>query len=299
MTSPDQFAPDGSITDSGLAAFAAKTQFSWQEDLNTQLKNRFLPAQLGFFGLFGAVAVAQKSANFANITNTITKATTLAAAVTSGVAVTDAFNGTAANDLGASWTRTSTGSGSGFWGPNGIGAAVWKPSGGVTRQHYDRHSTPLFTDFQAVMTVVSAYPKSNSRSQSYTYLVGRANSNALSSATFVYLRIGINSLALGKCVAGTFAAPWVEQSTTNVPGDQISFLLGTNSSQRNFIVVQNGFAVINHTDTTSSDFGASYRYAGVVNAAAADLTALASRRTQIAPASLDLFAAADRQSSTT
>jgi len=150
-----------------------------------------------------------------------------------------------------------------------------------------------------VMTVVSAYPKSNTRSQSYTYLVGRANSNALSSATFVYLRIGINSLALGKCVVGNFATPWVEQSTTNVPGDQISFLLGTNSSQRNFIVVQNGFAVINHTDTTGSDFGAGYRYAGVVNAAAADLTALASRRTQIAPASLDLFAAADRQSSTT
>ena len=299
MTSPDGYAPDGAVSNTGLAAFATKTQFSWQSDLNTQLKNRFLPAQLGFFSLFGAVAVAQKSANFANITNTITKATTLAAAVTSGVAVTDAFNGTAANDLGASWTRTSTGSGSGFWGPNGTGTAVWKPSGGVTRQHYDRHSTPLFTDFQAVMTVLSAYPKSNSRSQSYTYLVGRANSNALSSATFVYLRIGINSLALGKCVAGTFAAPWVEQSTTNVPGDQISFLLGTNSSQRNFIVVQNGFAVINHTDTTSSNFGASYRYAGVVNAAAADVTALASRRTQIAPASLDLFAAADRQSSTT
>jgi len=299
VTQPNEYTPPEGLNNSGLAAFAVKTQFDWATQQRNSLLARFASAQLGFFGLFDAVAVAQKSANFANITNTITKATTLAAAVTSGVAVTDAFNGTAANDLGASWTRTSTGSGSGFWGPNGIGAAVWKPSGGVTRQHYDRHSTPLFTDFQAVMTVVSAYPKSNSRSQSYTYLVGRANSNALSSATFVYLRIGINSLALGKCVAGTFAAPWVEQSTTNVPGDQISFLLGTNSSQRNFIVVQNGFAVINHTDTTSSNFGASYRYAGVVNAAAADVTALASRRTQIAPASLDLFAAADRQSSTT
>jgi len=298
VTSPNEYTPPEGLNDSGLAAFAVKTQFDWATQQRNTLLSRFLPAQLGFFGLFDAVAVAQKSANFANITNTITKATTLAAAVSSGVAVTDAFNSAAANDLGGSWTRTSAGSGSGFWGPNGTGSAVWKASGGLTRQHYDRHSTPLFTDFQAVMTVVSSYPTLNARSPAYTYLVGRANTNALSSGTFVYLRIGVNSLALGKCVAGTFATPWVEQSTTNVAGDQISFLLGTNASQRNFIVVQNGFAVINHTDTTSSDFGASYRYVGVVNSCGVN-SAIASRRAQIAPASLDLFAAADRQSSTT
>jgi hypothetical protein len=90
----------------------------------------------------------------------------------------------------------------------------------------------------------------------------------------------------------------VTQNTTHVSGDQISFLLGTNASQRNFIVVQNGFAVINHTDTTSSDFGASYRYVGVVNSCGVDNGILFSRK-QVIPASLDLFAAADRQSSTT
>lgn len=298
MTQPNEYTPPEGLNDSGLADFAVKTQFDWNTQQRNGLLARFLPAQLGFFGLFDAVAVAQKSASFANITNTITKATTLAAAVSSGVAVTDAFNGTSANDLGASWTRTSTGSGSGFWGPNGTGSAVWKRSGTLTRRHYDRHSTPLFTDFQAVMTVVSSYPQSDTRSPAYTYLVGRANTSALSSATFVYVRISRNSLALGKCVAGTFATPWVEQSTTNVVGDQISFLLGTNSSQRNFIVVQNGFAVINHTDTTSSDFGASYRYVGVVNSCGVD-NGVGSRKAQVVPASLDLFAAADRQSSTT
>jgi len=294
MTQPNQYLPPEGLTDTGLAEFAVKTQFDWTTQQRNGLLSRFLPAQLGFFGLFDAVAVAQKSANFANITNTITKATTLAAAVASGVAVTDDFNRAEANDLGASWTRTSTGSGSGFWGPNGGGSAVWKPSGGLIRQHYDRHSTPLFTDFQAVMTVVSQYPGYNTRSSAYTYLVGRANSNALSSATFVYLRIGYNELALGKCVAGTFATPWVTQSTTNVFGDQISFLLGTNASQRQFIVVQNGFAVINHTDTTGSDFGASYRYVGVINSAGTVRS-----RSQLASGSLDLFAAADRQPSTT
>ena len=299
MTQPNEYTPPDGISETGLADFAVKTQFDWNNQQRNTLLSRFLPAQLGFFGLFDAVAVAQKSANFANITNTITKATTLAAAVASGVAVTDEFNSASADDLGASWTRTSTGSGAGFWGPNGTGSSVWKASGGLTRTHYDRHSTPLFTDFQAVMTVISAYPAVSGSANSYTYLVGRSDSNALSSATFVYLRIGRNSLALGKCVAGTFATPWVEQSTTNVAGDQISFLLGTNASQRNFIVVQNGFAVINHTDTTSSDFGASYRYVGVINLASVNPNVLPSRRGQVPPASLDLFAAADRQSSTT
>jgi hypothetical protein len=95
-------------------------------------------------------------------------------------------------------------------------------------------------------------------------------------------------------VAGTFATPWVTQNTVNVPGTQISLLLGTNASQRNFLVVQNGFAVINHTDSTSSDFGASYRYVGVINSAGIN-----NNFAQISAASLDLFAAADRQPSTT
>ena len=158
MTSPDGYTPDGSVSDTGLAAFATKTQYSWQSDLRTALLGRFLPAQLGFLGLFNAVAVAQKSANFANITNTITKATTLAAAVSGGVAVTDAFNGSSANDFGASWSRSSSGAGAGFYGPNGSGTAVWKPSGNLPRMHLDRRTTPLYTDFQAVMTVMTAPP---------------------------------------------------------------------------------------------------------------------------------------------
>ena len=298
MTSPDQSTPPESLDDTGLAAFAVKTQFDWNNQQRNTLLDRFLPAQLGFFGLFDAVAVAQKSANFANITNTITKATTLAAAVASGVAVTDEFNGTSANDLGASWTRSSAGSGAGFWGPNGTGSAVWKPSGTLSRQHYDRHNTPLFTDFQAVMTVVSQYPTKVFNPSNFTYLVGRADSNVLSSATFVYLRISNNQLALGKCVAGTFQTPWVTQATTNVAGDQISFLLGTNAGQLNFIVVQNGFAVINHTDTTSSDYGSGFRYVGVINNGVPGSRVPGGYKS-ISPASLDLFAAADRQSSTT
>ena len=291
MTSPDGYTPDGGIADTGLAAFATKTQYSWQSDLRSELLGRFLPAQLGFLGIFTAVATAQKSANFANITNTITKATTLAAAVTSGVAVSDPFSGTSANDLGGSWSRTSTGSGSGFYGPNGSGTAVWKPSGNLSRLHIDRHTTPLFTDFQAVMTVMTAVPELKGSFKGYTYLLGRMNSSA---NEFVYCRISSNDVAIGKCVAGTFATPWTSESSTNLPGDQWSFLLGTNGSQREFLVIKNGFVQIQYTDTSSSSFGASNRYVGIASFADRQ------RRTgQTYPGQLDLFAAADRQSSTT
>ena len=292
MTSPDATkTPDGALTDTGLAAFAAKTQYSWQADLRSALLGRFLPAQLGFLGIFAGVATAQKSANFANITNTITKATTLAAGVTSGVAVSDPFSGSSANDLGGSWSRTSSGSGSGFYGPNGSGTAVWKPSGNLTRLHIDRYTTPLFTDFQAVMTVMTAVPELKGSFNGYTYLLGRMNS---ASDTFVYCRISDHDVALGKCVSGTFAAPWISESSTNLPGDQWSFLLGTNGSQREFLVIKNGFVQLQYTDTSSSSFGASYRYVGIASFADKQ------RRTgQTYPGQLDLFAAADRQSSTT
>ena len=291
MTSPDGSTPNGAVSDTGLAAFATKTQYSWQSDLRTALLGRFLPAQLGFLGIFNAVATAQKSANFANITNTITKATTLAAAVTSGVAVSDAFNGASANDFGASWSRTSSGSGAGFYGPNGSGSAVWKPSGNLPRMHTDRHTTALFTDFQAVMTVMTAVPQVNGNFSAYTYLLGRMNSAA---DTFVYCRISDNDVALGKCVSGTYSTPWASYNTTNLAGDQWSFLLGTNSSQREFLVIKNGFVQIQYTDTSSSSFGASYRYVGMA------ASANQQRRTgQTYPGELDLFAAADRQSSTT
>jgi len=294
MTSPNEYVPEGSISDTGLAAFATKTQYSWQSDLNTALTNRFLPAQLGFLNIFGAVSVAQKSANFANVTNTVTKATTLAAAVTSGVAVSDPFSGSAASTLGASWTRTSDGSGAGTFGPNGSGSAVWTASGNGARRHVDRYNTPLFTGIQAVMAVIASPPSVGSPSQGspYTYLLGRMNS---SGNTFVYCRIGNSDVAIGKCVSGTWSSPWATNTTTNLPGDQWTFLLGTNSSLSQILVIKNGYVQIQHTDVTGAS--TSNLYVGVASAASARAARLANQ--QRIPGSLDVWAAADRQSSTT
>jgi hypothetical protein len=296
MTSPDGYVPDGAVSDTGLAAFATKTQYSWQADLNTQLKNRFLPAQLGFLNIFGSVAVAQQSANFANVTNTITKATNLAAGVSGGVAVNDPFSGSAASTLGASWTRTSDGSGAGTFGPNGSGSAVWTTSGNGTRRHVDRYNTPLSTGIQAVMALVSTAPANgDSTGIPYTYLLGRMNS---SGNTFVYCRISNNEIAVGKCVSGTWFAPWKTQTTANAAGDQFSFLLGTNGSLSEMVVIKNGYVQIQHTDVTGSATG--NLYVGVASQSAPSRSG--STRVgyiQKKPGALDVWAAADRQSSVT
>jgi len=296
MTSPDKYIPEGSIDDTGLAAFATKTQYTWQSDLRTTLLNRFLPAQLGFFNIFGSISVAQKSANFANVTNTIAKASTLAAGVTGGVAVSDPFSGSAASTLGSSWSRTSDGAGAGTFGPNGSGTAVWTRSGNSFRRHVDRYTTPLHTNIQAVMTVMSKPPTRYSlNTDGYTYLLGRMNS---SGNTFVYCRIGPKTIAVGKCVSGTWSDPWKTESSNNIAGDQFTFLLGTNASLREFLIIKNGYVQVQHTDTTSSD--TTGLYVGLASAAQKGSTLYdflgPGYGGQVVPGELDLFAAADRQS---
>ena len=302
MTSPDGARPEGSISDTGLAGFATKTQYSWQSDLRTTLLNRFLPAQNGFLNIFGAVAIAQQSANFANVTNTISKATSLASGVTGGVAVSDPFSGSAAGTLGASWSRTSDGGGAGTFGPNGSGTAVWTSSGNSFRRHVDRFTTPLATNIQAVMTVMSTPPKRYSlNTDGYTYLLGRMKSRVNSSGqtvwdTFVYCRIGPKTIAVGKCVSGTWSDPWKTTNTTNLAGDQFTFLLGTNGSLREFLAIKNGYVQVQHTDVTSSD--TTGLYVGLASAAQAGypLYNITGAAGQVVPGQLDLFAAADRQS---
>ena len=296
MTQPDGYTPDGSIADTGLADFATKTQYSWQTDLQTEMLNRFKPAQLGFLNIFGAVAIAQQSANFANITNTITKATTLAAGVSGGIAVNDPFSGSAATNFGASWSRTGDGAGSNLYGPNGSGSAVWTPSGNSARRVIDRYTTPLSTGIQAVMTVMTRLPEAGSSlGTPYTYLLGRMNS---SGNTFVYCRISRDDVAIGKCVSGTWSTPWTTENSTNAAGDQWTFLLGTNSSLSEMVVIKNGYVQIRYTDTSGAATGNLY-----VGMAAAAVPSRSGRRytdfKQAIPAYLDLWAAADRQSSIT
>jgi hypothetical protein len=299
MTQPDGLKPEGGISSSGLSDFAGKTQYDWQSAQRQTMFDRFSPAQRGFLSLFGDINRAQQSANFANKTNLVTFASTLAGAVSGGVAVSDTFSGSAASTLGSSWSRSSGGPGAGTWGPNGSGSVTWTHSGNSYRMHMDRYNTPLSTEFQAVMTILSTNPQSALTNNGFNYLFARMNS---SKTTFIWVRIGTFDIKVGNCVSGSISDPtswntfWDKQTTKNVAGDQIVLLCGTNASRHNFIVLKNGYSQIDYTDTTSSPYNpATYGYVGM--GARAEFRLAPPFQTM--PGNIDVFAAADRQPSTT
>lgn len=255
----------------------------WAEDLQKK-------AQDAYTGAFDA----QDSANYANNQLTVLTGGALASDVTGGMSVNAQFNEASANTL-TGFTRTfSDGAGGGFYGPNGSGRAVWKKSGAQTRRHIDQSNTALATDYQAVFCVMATPVQSPSLGgDAYSYLIGRMDA---AGTTFVYARIGNNDLAVGKVVSGTWSAPWASVAITTKPGDQWTFLLGTNTDDREFIVKQNGVVRITHTDTTSSAFGSNYRRVGL-GALAANRATLLNLFDQTVPGELEMWAAADRQSS--
>lgn len=270
----------GNITVLGVKPFAFLTE--WGRDLQQRATDAYLNA-----------GYAQSSANWANSQLTVLTGGSLASDVSGGVAINDQFNGASANNLGSDWTRTSAGSGAGHFGPNGTGQAVWKKSGGLNRRHIDRNNTALATDYQAVFCVMSQPPQApRLGDDAYTYLIGRMNSD---SDTFVYCRIGNNDLAVGKTSGGTWASPWQTIAISTAPGDQWTFLLGTDDDDRQFLVKQNGVTRIDHTDTSSSAFGADYRYVGVGAQAGNRAILIIPFTDQTKPGELDLWSAADRQ----
>jgi hypothetical protein len=241
------------------------------------------------FGVkFDDTETAQVSANNVNSRVTTLESSVLASNVSGGVSLFDQFTGASANDLGGSWTRTSIGAGAGGFGPNGSGRAVWKKSGGLSREHRDRYNTQLATDYQVVSVVVSK-PAEASSPECQTSLLARMNSAA---DTFVFALITHQSVAVGKVVSGT-ASAWASQNVTVKAGDQFTFIVGTSADDRQVIVKQNGITRITHTDTTSSAFGSDYRYVGVSSLARGTGTV------QLAPAEVDVWSAADRLASTT
>ena len=263
----------GNVTVLGQRPFAFLSE--WGRELQQRAQDAFANAQ-----------IAQGSANFANSQLAILTGGGLASDVAGGVSLSDQFVGASANNLGASWTRASEGSGAGNFGPNGAGQAVWKKSGGLARIHIDRHNTPLATDYQAVFIVLSAPPQSPSfGSESFTFLLARMEDED----TFVWLRISHNQLTVGKRAGGSWST-WVSVSATVAAGDSFTFYVGTDSDDREVIVKQNGVAKITHTDATSSAFGASYRYVGIASEAK-ERNFLTD---QTVPASLEVWSASDR-----
>ncbi len=263
----------GNVTVLGQRPFSFLSE--WGRELQQRAQDAFTNAQ-----------IAQGSANFANSQLAVLTGGGLASNVAGGVSLSDQFVGASANNLGASWTRVSQGSGAGNFGPNGAGQAVWKKSGGLARIHIDRHNNPLATDYQAVFAVLSAPPQSPSiGSEAFTFLLARMEDED----TFVWLRISHNQLSVGKRAGGTWST-WVSVSATVAAGDSFTFYVGTASDDREVIVKQNGVVRITHTDATASAFGASYRYVGIASEAK-ERNFLTD---QTVPASLEVWSASDR-----
>ena len=327
--------PEGVANYTSLATFAAKTEEDWEDELRGNEENRWggdgflgglfaglaegkpfivalIEAILGeifpdfdevlddvetafeqlaaFFGIeWENTAIAQSSANNVNSRVLTLESSLLASDVSGGVTVSDQFTGASANDLGASWTRTSDGAGAGGFGPNGSGKAVWKESGGLSREHRDRYNTPLATDYQSVAVVVSKAPESSAS----TLMIARCDSAA---TEFVWAVIGSAVVRVGKFVSGT-SSVWASQSVTVSAGDQFTFIVGTSTDDRQVILKQNGVVRITHTDSTSSSFGASYRYVGLSSIAVGGTSR--GFAVQFAPAELEVWSAADRLAATT
>jgi hypothetical protein len=269
----------------GNITILGQKPFGFLAEWGRDLQQRALDA-------YNNAGYAQNSANWANSQLTILTGGSLSSEVDGGVAVNDQFNGGSANTLGASWDRFSDGSGGGNFGPNGTGQAVWKKSGGLARLHINVFTTPLATSYQAVFCIMAQPPQAPYLgSDAYIYLVARCNDDA---SDFVYARIGNNDVAVGKRAGGTFSAPWQSVVTTTNPGDQWTFLAGTDTNTRQFIVKQNGVARISFTDTSSSAMSEDHLYVGLGAQAGDRGFFIIPFVDQTTPGEVDLWSAADR-----
>lgn len=272
----------GGITILGVKPFDFLT--AWGEDLQQRASDAYNNA-----------LSAQRGANYANSQLALLTGGAFAGEVAGGVSVSAQFNeSTPATTLTGFSRVESDGSGGGTFGPNGIGQAVWTKSGGLYRRHVDLYDTTLATDYQAVFAVLFEPPQGPYLGQqAYTYLVARAASDG---SEFVFARIGVDSIAIGVKSASTYTLLGSQVDLDVSYGDTFTFIVGTSDDVREFVVRQNGVEVINRTDAASS-YGASYRHVGVASLAADRGFLIIPFFEQTVPASLDLWAAADRLAS--
>jgi hypothetical protein len=167
---------------------------------------------------------------------------------------------------------------------------VWTRSGGGNRTHWDRHDTPLFTRYQVVAVVLSARPQVLAfGGQAYTWIRCRCNAD---DDTFVYLRIGRDTLRVGCFVDGVDTA-FDTFSFDVTSGDAYHLLAGTDVDDRKIIVKRNGVDAWSGIDTDAISMvdDTDYLYVGMTAGAASRNNGAS----QTVPAEMDIFTAADRQ----
>lgn len=269
----------GGITVLGVKPFDFLT--AWGEELQQRASDAYINA-----------GSAQRAANYANSQLALLTGGAFAGEVAGGVSLSAQFDqSTPATTLAGFDRVESDGPGAGTFGPTGFGQSEWAKSGGLYRRHVDLYSTTLATDYQAVLVVLFAPPQAPYLGgQGYTYLVARAASDG---SEFVFARIGVDSIAVGVKSSSTYTVLGSVVDVDVSAGDTFTFIVGTSDDVRQFSVRQNGVEVINRSDAGSS-YGASYRHVGIASLASDRGFVIIPFLDQTVPASLDLWAAADR-----
>ena len=193
----------------------------------------------------------------------------------------------------ARWSWAS--SGTGTVRSDGV-KAYWVDSGGVAGTWLGRYTaTATVTSYQVISTVLNS-PLAEAPilggAQCWNYIFGRSNSTM---SSFVYLKIGYNSLSIWKVVNG---APDIQvgQSVTYQPrvGDSIQLVLGTGDSVYQFQIKVNNQTVYTVTDSTyyggvlSVENAATHNFGGIAFAASPRLGG-----GQSTPGAFGIFAIAD------
>lgn len=234
-------------------------------------------------------SVAQGAADYANssITGLLTTD------VSGGQSLFSSFEGTAATNIGASFTQEYDGTGSGTFGLDGAGNTKWNKSGGFTRRCFARHNTALTTDYQRGRVVITTRPQNAiSGTAPAIYVCLRMNAAC---DTLVYARLENDFAAIG-CLVGGSETVLHSGSVTINNGDVIDFYAGTDNDDREFILKRNGVNLLSpFTDASAvSSYGSSYLYAGLGNLA----PSWAFFTSQGDPGKVAAWAAVDRQATT-
>jgi len=325
--------PERSANYTSLAAFAAKTQTDWEDEIWGAEENRW--GDNGLLGaLFGGLeaagsfvlsilqtlansifegvnfvftavndavtAIAETFASWwesvsrANTTGLITLTGQLADGVAGGVAVFDEFDGSSSTNLGVDWSVVSDGAGAGSFGLSGTGRAEWKISGAAARRHVNVYDTPLATDYQVVSCVIGTVPSVPAVSEADPPWTYLIGRCNSAGDTFVWVRFNDVKIQLGYTASGVFTA---------FPGAEVDRSGWSSGAEIEFFV---------GTDDDDRDFVVKANGLTVLEYTdSADVSALGgsyrypglaasavgySVFTQLAPPSLSAWAASDRAS---
>jgi len=182
----------------------------------------------------------------------------------------DEFDYESANTLPSSLYEVSTGgAGAGYYGPNGSGYLVWKPSGaGVREILYRRIDTSLAEDNGVVTVVWSTRPYKALLNKTYGYIMGRCS--LVSNTTHVRAKISDTTAAIEAVVSGTATQIGSAITGMNInDGDVWELWFGHVDHPRRFWLKQNGVTVLTVDDGAAdgtgsvSEMGSGYRQTGI------------------------------------